>query len=203
MHARAAHQAADEAMLLACARDAVRANRMNDSLRIDYLATFDTGNASIRWPQKNVLKANQDQIAFDAEILSSLKANLLLKPFISIRHFELFDNLAFAKFVSANNVILRRLSEANLIRPCSRRASSWEEICVDWALNNPDDPMHWHHLTPEDQLSYDRASRRRRITDLRSLEAHLGLTGIKMQTETHSALERWLLATMISSLHIG
>jgi hypothetical protein len=148
---------------------------MQNPLRIDYLATFDTGNASIRWPQKNASKANRHQHLFDSEIHAAIKVNLLLKPFISIRHFELFDNLALAKFASAHPHILRRLSEDRLIRTCSPLASSWEEICRHWALRNIDEPMHWHHLTPERQRSYDVAFRKGRIRDVQSLETHLWL----------------------------
>lgn len=148
---------------------------MRDRLRIDYLAAFDTGNASIRWPQKDAAAANRDQHSFDAEIKRALKLNLLLKPFISIRHFELFDNLALAKFASANRFAFQRLCDADLVRVCSKLARRWEEICMDWAVQGSGDRMHWHHLTPDRQKSYDLASRKGEITDLESMDAYLRL----------------------------
>jgi len=148
---------------------------VHENLRIDYLATFDSGNASIRWPQKDAARANEDQKMADAEFRRAIITNLLVKPFVSLRHTELFDNLALAKFVSRHHLILKRMCEAGLVRICSQIAAPWEEICSNWAIRNPQKPMHWHHLTPERQRSYDLASRNGQISDLRSMEACLWL----------------------------
>src|SRR5881628_1973714 len=80
-------------------------------------------------------------------------------------------------FISANHDIFwsSRAAINSRFQMGSATASSWEDICVDWALRNPNEPMHWHHLVPEKQKSYDLASRDGKIRDLRSLETHLDL----------------------------
>lgn len=152
---------------------------------IDYLAALDTGNASIRWPQKESTAAGRLQNQYDEQIERILKLNLMWRPSIAVRHFDLFDNLALAKFVVRNETLCRDLSLAGLFRVCSPKAASFEEILEHWALaGGAGDPMHWHHLSPEQQEDYDRASKRKQIKSAADIQKHLYLDDHGLALET-------------------
>lgn len=125
-----------------------------------YLATIDGGNASLRWPQTDATAANRlQQSVYDREISTLLKLNLLWRPFVTVRHLELFDNLAFAKFIWRHRQECLDLAQAELLRLCAPSISPILQLTEEWIFGRgPQFPMHWHHLDGMRQAAYDRAA---------------------------------------------
>src|SRR5260370_39865008 len=99
---------------------------MNRNIKkVNYLAALDTGNASIRWPQKDSLYAGQHQESFSREIERILKLNLMWRRSVALRHFDVFDNLALAKFLNQNETVCNKLSQAGLLLLCSPKTGSF------------------------------------------------------------------------------
>jgi len=67
---------------------------------------------------------------------------------------------------------------------CSPKTGSFKEILEHWALaGGPDDPMHWHHLSPEQQGKYNEQSKKKKIKNGADIERYIGLNthGISLE----------------------
>ena len=147
-----------------------KAPNIKPDLEICYLATLDCGNGSLRWPQKDPAEANRRQTQYDKDISDILKLNLLYRPFVGVRHLDLFDNLALAKFFRRPDQQCQDLGQAGLVRVCAPISGSFQDIFEDWALGKGAElPQHWHHLNAERQRAYDEASRRRELKSAESV----------------------------------
>ncbi|HEY2498333.1 MAG TPA: hypothetical protein VGK24_14815 [Candidatus Angelobacter sp.] len=137
-----------------------KTQKKNEKFDLCYLGTLDGGNGSIRWPQEAAEAANNLQISvYDQELSTLLKMNLLWRPFVTIRHLELFDNLAFAKFLKRHKDECQDLAESGLLRLCAPSVEPIAALVEKWMLGRgPQFPMHWHHLNSERQKAYDSAS---------------------------------------------
>jgi hypothetical protein len=144
---------------------------------IYYLATLDSGNASLRWPQRDPAAANQAQQGlYDEEITGILKLDLLWRPGVSVRHIDLFDNLAFAKFLRDHHQEVMTLADAGLITVCAPTEGAFREVFEWWVVaGGPERPMHWHHLSNERQHDFDRANGQGKIASLESVSLFLHL----------------------------
>jgi len=144
--------------------------------QLDYLAALDSGNASIRWPQKDVELAAKLKDSYSSDIERILKLNLLWRPFVAIRTIEIFDNLALMHFLVTHADDCRKLADADLLRVTTPGAKSFEEMFTKWALaGGQDDPMHFHHLSPREQSRYDSACRAGKLKSAVDIARHLGL----------------------------
>jgi hypothetical protein len=151
-------------------RQASRTSRKREP--ISYLTVFDPGHAALRWPQKDPVAAERLRGQTLKEIESIIRFNLLWRPHLLMRHIDLFDNLALAKFLTTESP--RALLQANLLRISSPNRAPFSELFEQWALGGRE-PQHWHHLLPDQQRIYDDRFATRDIKGLPGIEALIRL----------------------------
>ena len=155
-----------------------------------YLASFDCAHGSVRWPQKDPKEARAYQGEYEGQISAILKLNLLFRPFVSVRHMDLFDNLALAKFLTRQTSATQALGEARLLRVSVPSRGEFEEVFENWALGKgKGSPQHFHHLNHRQQRVYDAASRGGRLKTIEDISGLLQLHDHDL--DLHNLLESY------------
>ena len=150
--------------------------REASSREIYWLATLDSANAAVRWPQKHVRTAANRRRNDNKEIATLLKLELLWRRPVAVTLPDLFNNLALAKFIRDHKYDCMRLADAELLQGSSWIAGDLHSGLDDWVFGRgPGQPMHWHHLSTDRQTNIDEASRRGLVSDLNSLASYLYL----------------------------